>query len=144
MATYILKRLFWKLFSGIGRSGYPRYYDPSREGFRNTKNLPVVYDVAPLSVYLDDLKVLPKEYKKRVATLEQSLREGYIFENHPDDPDEYTHARPRANYKKWKVYSKDIDHEYRFAYMVGTPKEKIVNGELSLVVPVKTVECMRR
>lgn len=59
MATYIFKRLLQRLFSGIGRSGYPRYYTPNE--LDNPKNLPVVYDVSPLKVYLKDLENFAKE-----------------------------------------------------------------------------------
>lgn len=35
-----------------------------------------------------------------------------VFENNPDDPNEYsTHIHHNANYGKWKVYTKDIDHD---------------------------------
>ena len=85
---------------------------------------------------------MPKKYKKRVAALTKSLKDGYIYENYPDDEDEYTHARPNANYGQWKVYSKDIDHEYRFVYCIGNIKEKLIDGEMKLIVPIKLVECM--
>ena len=140
MATYTLKRIFQKLFSGIGRSGYPRYYVPVE--LENSDNLPVYYEVKPLGVFVKDLEKLPKKFKSRLSKLIKSLNNGYLFENSPDDPDEYTHARPNANEGGWEVYSKDIDHEYRFIYGVKKPIRKIINGELSLLVPVRMVECM--
>lgn len=71
MATYILKRILRKLFSGIGRSGYPQGYTPGN--IENTKNLPIVYDISRLKSFQEDLSKhvlksskarINKEYKK--------------------------------------------------------------------------------
>ena len=139
MATYILKRLFRKLFAGIGRSGYPRYYTPNE--LSNDENLPVIYDVAPLGVFVDDMQVLPKRLSDRVIDLIESLKNGYIYENNPNDPDEYTHSRPRANAYGYYIYSKDVDNEHRFIYGIKGIHKKIINGQKTLVVNIKLIEC---
>ena len=144
MATYIFKRLLRKIFSGIGRSGYPIEYDPStvEEEIVNPGNLPVVYDIKPLGVFTKDYERLKKKsLKKRVLGLIESLKSGYLYENNPNDPDEYTHSRPDADDSGYKVYSKDIDNEHRFIYGVKKPIKKFLGGKWVLEIPIRLLEC---
>ena len=141
MATYILKRVFQRLFSGIGRSGYPSDYIPNE--LDNPQNLPIKINVTRLEVFNEDLSILPKKLKNRVKDLIDSIISGYIYENNPDDPDEYTHARSDINNinEKYKIYSKDVDNEHRFIYGVRSIKNKIIDGILTKVVEIKLIGC---
>lgn len=128
-----------KLFSGIDRSGYPRDYTP--ESLDNEEGLSVYYDVSSLSVFQDDFQSLSKNLKSRVKKLISSLKAGYIYENNPEDPEEYTHSRERANVSGYKIFSKDIDNEHRLIYRIRSIKEEFREGRKVLVVKVKLIEC---
>lgn len=139
MATYILKRILRKLFSGIGRSGYPQGYTPGN--IENTKNIPIVYDISRIKSFQEDLsKHVLKPSKARIKKLIKSIKNGNIYKNDPNDPDEYTHPLPGANISGYEVYSKDIDHSDRFVYGVKKPYESFVGGIKSLVVPILLIE----
>lgn len=140
MAIFIFKRLLKgvKNFSGIGRSGYPSDYSPIE--IENDKDLLVVYDISKSKSFEEDLSKHIIKPKKRIQKLIKSLMSGYIFENDPNDPDEYTHSRPGADVSGWKIYSKDINHWDRLVYGVKKPREKIINGIKSLVVPILLIE----
>lgn len=134
-----LKRLLNKVFSGIGRNGYPTGYVP--EELRNDENLPVIYDVSPLTVFAEDLKNLPKKLKLRVKKLISSLEDGNIYKNNSDDDTEFTHSRERANTNNYRIFSKDVDNEHRLIYGIRSIKKEIIKGVRTLVVRVKLIEC---
>lgn len=138
--TFILKRISEKSFSGIGRSGYPRGYIPEELG--NDEDLPVEYIVTPLTIFVDDFGLLSKPLKNRVTALINSLKSGYIYENNPEDSEEYTHSRERANVSGYRVFSKDVDNEHRLIYGIKSIKKETINGIRTLVVRIKLIGCM--
>ena len=139
MATYILKRLFRKIFSGIGRDEYPNDYIPKE--LENKKNLPIYYKITKSSSFIKDLsKHTNKSSKKRIKKLIKSISEGNIYCNDPNDSSEYTHSRDGANISGYEIYSKDVNHWDRLVYGVKKPYESVIDGVKSLVVPILLIE----
>lgn len=122
------------------RSGYPTDKNgkelprPRWKSSNNTVDIIVTYNQSTYPKDKQRIVLLPDD-KARLKQLISSLRIGYIYDNNPDDPTEYTHLIDKT--KGTYVYSKDINGRDRLTYSIMKPTYKFDNGEMIEIVMVR-------
>lgn len=100
-------------------------------------SLPKIIEISYNKTYESDMaKLILPEDKRRVKQLIGSLKQGYIFDNNPNDQTEYTHRLGTDKY----VYSKDINGKDRLTYRISKPEILALPDSTSLVMIKVTID----
>lgn len=102
----------------------------------------VYYLINERKSFQDDYKKIQSfpNIRQRIKNLRKDLKEGFIYEDR--QPDSNTHwIGEEKDLKKKHYMSKDVDNHNRLTYDIFHPFEEVIDGVLTLIVPISLVFC---
>ena len=91
--------------------------------------------------YQSDMFKMGPLTKKKIKSLINDIKKGYLYIDNPNNDESYTHALPKYSDNRRIIWSKSVSAIDRITYAIYRPEEYGTSDDSSVTLQVKILSC---